>query len=89
VACGLLAPLERGVAGVRPGCGAVRRGVIAAERVYSAVLLDHQQLLLGVEQQPLRNVISLNEPVVVPSRKPAINAGVWLVSMNAFWGHSA
>ncbi len=49
VAGHLLAPLKRGVVGVRPRRGEMRRGVLVAERLDSAVLLDELQLLIGVE----------------------------------------
>ena len=49
VAGHLLAPLEGGVVGVRPGRGKVRRGVKAAKLFDAAELLDHRQLLLGVQ----------------------------------------
>ena len=49
VARHLLAPLERRIVGVGPGRGEVRRGVIAAQALDAAVLLDQLQLLLGIE----------------------------------------
>ena len=49
VAGHLLAPLERGVVGVRPRGGEVRGGVEAAQLLDAAVLLDDLQLLVGVE----------------------------------------
>ena len=51
VAGRLLAPLERGVAGVRPRGRDVRRRVVAAERLDAAVLVDQLELLLGVEHE--------------------------------------
>ncbi len=67
VAGHLLAPLERSVVRVRPGGGEVRSGMVAAERLDPAVFVDQPQLVFGVEYHPLRKVISLNEPVTVPS----------------------
>ncbi len=49
----LLAPLERGVVGVRPRRGEMRSGVFAAERLDAAVLLDERQLLIGIEHHPV------------------------------------
>ena len=49
VAGHLLAPLERRVAGMGPGCREVRRRVVAAERLDATVLLDELELLLGIE----------------------------------------
>ena len=45
----LLAPLEWGVIGMRPGCGKVRRSVLTAELFDAAPFLDQRQLLLGVQ----------------------------------------
>ena len=53
VARHLFAPLERGVVGVGPGGGEVRCGVVAAESLDSAVLLDELQLMFGVEHHPV------------------------------------
>ena len=49
VAGHLLAPLKGGVVRVRPGGGEVRGCVEAAELFDAAVLVDHRELLLGVE----------------------------------------
>ena len=69
VARHLLAPLERGVAGPRPGGGDVGSGVVAAPPLDAAVLARSARAAAsGSSTTPFRNVISLNEPVVVPSR---------------------
>src|ERR1035441_9936279 len=54
VAGHLLAPLERGVPGVSPGRGEMRRGVIAAQGVDAAVLLDELHLLRGFEHDAVQ-----------------------------------
>ena len=68
VAGHLLAPLERGVVGVGPRRREVRRGVEAAEVLDAAELLDDRELLARRSRTtPLKNVVSLNDPVSVPS----------------------
>ena len=49
VARHLLAPLEWGVVGMRPGCGKVRRSVLTAELFDATPFIDQRQLLLGVQ----------------------------------------
>ena len=49
----LLAPLERRVAGPRPGGRVVRRGRVGAPGVEPAVLVDQRELLLGGEGDPV------------------------------------
>ena len=54
VAGHLLAPLERGVVGVRPTAGEVRCGELVAERLDSTVLFDELELALRVEKQAIQ-----------------------------------
>ena len=70
VAGGLLAPLEGGVEGVRPGRGDVRRGVVAAERLEAAVLLDEPELLLRLENESVEE-----GELVERARDRALEAG--------------
>jgi len=53
---------------MRPCGGDVRRGVLAPDRLDAAVLVvDELKLSSGSSTTPLRKVVSLNEPVIVPS----------------------